>query len=175
MKHLQREERERASSIQRDHTKSLPGKMRGVAYCKLLQPAEPKVWSFRSPCCGLVLTLVGTAVLLWRRTEALGVDTTIWGSPGMHWEREFPFLGVHIGEVVLPFSGQRASGTIALPHSLSTGTESNRDSGFLLCFTLNSRLPYVGATAFLGQTGTSPSMVRPSLRGPVWVCPKPGL
>ena len=45
----------------------------------------------------------------------------------------------------------------------------NLDSGFLLCFPLNSMLLHVGVTALLGQTGTSLSKVRPSPGQPLCV------
>lgn len=63
-------------------------------------------------------------------------------------------------------------GTTALPNPLSMGQKqllrvANLDSGFLLCFTLNSIFLSVGTTALLGQTSTSSGTPRPSSRGPV--------
>lgn len=45
-------------------------------------------------------------------------DSVIWGSPGTHWERQFPILGVHLGEVPLPLRRQK-SGQVSL-HSPTT-------------------------------------------------------
>lgn len=58
-------------------------------------------WLVQSPTC--------TAMLLWRRrADSLRAGGMIWGSPGMHWVRRFPLLGVHLGEVALPLWGQKS-------------------------------------------------------------------
>lgn len=79
-----------------------------------------------------------------------------------------PLPGVHLGEVVLPLWGQKSQRRepLELPYLLTREQRhlpraANMDTGFLLCFTTNSKLQHVHMTVLLGKTSTGYREARP--------------
>lgn len=167
-----REERENNMQLfaQEKHNISLnpfTGKKRGTNYCKFLQPVELKIWSFRYPY-NTWSSLTGIVAFLWRR-RAEAQEWKVWFEDTLgHTGKESSSLGS--GSTV-----SQMTKTLAVPLCCPPVWEqrhllraANLDTYFWLNFTISSKSLKVCATAILGQTSTSHSLVRLSHRGSAW-------
>ena len=124
-----------------------------------------------------VWSLVGTVVLLWkRRTEVWEQRVQSEDPLGCTGTDNFLFLE-HLWERCHCLSGDKRAESCHGASPLLKRREGQRqllrmanlDSGFLLCFPLNSMLLHVGVTV-LGKISPA-SVVKPSPRGPMWYTP----
>lgn len=126
----------------------------------------------RGPQCGWCGTLKpwNTAMLLCRKwAVTLDPICTIWRSPGMYWERQFPNLGGPLEEVILPLGvgwENEPTGTISLPNFLlltNFSKQKSTNTGDLTAYTTPISLCSVYA-AFLEQVCLRTSTEDPYLR-----------
>lgn len=72
--------------------KPLTGKRRGADYCEFLPAVEFKDWDFRRPHMARVEPGRHSCAPVEKEGRGLGTESMVWGFPGLHWERQFPFL-----------------------------------------------------------------------------------
>lgn len=104
-----------------------------------------------------------------------GADTVVWGSPGLHWKRQFPFLECIWEGGTTSLGTKELVGTTELLNSLAYTQRhllraANVDAGICWAIPSNPKALCIHAfIQFLGQTGTCQGAARHSPRGSVWV------